>query len=56
MRFVVFVALNLIAVSAIWLRAVRWKRDDDQVGERAPTRFTRARRRYAIRPAPPLIT
>lgn len=53
MRFFVFVAVNLIAVSAIWLRALRWKQDDDQPGQSAPTRITRARRRYAIRPAPP---
>jgi hypothetical protein len=53
MRFLVFVAVNLIAVSAIWLRALWWKQDDDQPGQSTPTRVTRARRRYAIRPAPP---
>jgi hypothetical protein len=51
MRFVVFAAVNVMLVTAIWLRALKGRRDDDQPGQAAPARLTRARRRYAIRPA-----
>jgi hypothetical protein len=51
MRFIVFVATNLIVVSAIWLRALWWRRRDDRAGHATPARVIRVRRRYAIRPA-----
>jgi len=51
MGFIAFVAVNLLVVTAIWLRALRWRRDDDQAGPAPPARVTRVRRRYAIRPA-----
>ena len=50
MAFVVFVGVNLLVVTAIWLRAVRLRRDDDQAEPQPPARVTRVRRRYAIRP------